>query len=843
MRPLISHIHKEEGKVEYTLLRSHLDNVGGRCASLIWKLRNHLHLEISVEDLISAAFISGVCHDFAKSKRQFQDYVWGGPGRDKNHALLSSIFTFLVAYDHFQKKPLPTRLLPFICAYAVNRHHGLLINLDGDEGAFALQKLELEYEIGKDKIDERIWSFEFKCSPTNLIVQYAKYKDSFFNIKLNKLGKQVNSFARYLRQEAEKLDSVNSMLIDLYFALFLLISVLTESDQACVIGVPEPEEAQTIDPRKIKEYAFDQPKAAQKMQKLREKAWKEIERFRYDANLPYARLTLPTGLGKTLMGLYAAGRLQEGSSAPIIYVLPYLSIIDQVSKTSRAALDTDKANIIQHHSLSFPEKGEDEKANFEQARFSLEQWNADLVITTFDQLLYSFLSAERAFIHRFYRLPGSVLILDEVQSMPARLIPAVDAFLQSLQKKISVKILYMTATQPPFLQNAVSVLKNEAAFFTPLKRTKLQLNVKESIPFTKYLDSLPDWMKKRKGKAILFVANTIRSSLTLFEHLSKLREERSEFKDLKLIYLSGNVVPVQRIQRINCIKGHLQSKPKPWLAVVSTQCVEAGVDIDMDEVVRDFAPWDSLMQVCGRANRAARDGTARVWIYRWLDDNVKGSREFNQYIYDSILSNATTRVIGRRKSIEEPRYWSIHRDYTKQLEEVLSTSESHEILQAALSWRFDEISDFRKLFRGTDVWKVSLLCEADTTSELLRDICTILWNKEKPELEAAYQWLLELCDSPGLFKPIQEFLRVKAEDIKKFAKEIKLRDKKKARYELIRLIQPMLQAYTISISVRRVENLPVGKIAADFPYLPTEYYDPIKGCMGTATGDLRSNIL
>jgi CRISPR-associated endonuclease/helicase Cas3 len=848
VRPLVSHIHKEEGRLDHTLLYDHLSSVGDRCASLIAKLRQHFHLAIAIDDLIDAAFITGVCHDFAKSKRQFQNYIWGGPSRDKNHAMLSSIFTFIVASDRFQEKSLPTSLLPFICAYAVNRHHGLLTNIDGEEGAFAQHKLEVEYEIGKDSIDERVWSFNFVCSLTNLKIQYGNYKSTLLSVDLVRLAQETNSFARWLRQKSEKPDSTDEWLFDLYFALFLTISVLTESDQACVIGASEPEEVQTIDPKKVKLYAFSQQKAAPKMQELRERAWEEVERFTCGNDLPSARLTLPTGLGKTLMGLYAAGKLQQDSTAPIIYALPYLSIIDQVSKTSQAALDTGVYKIIQHHSLSFPQGGEDEKANFEQARFSLEQWNADLVVTTFDQLLYSFLSAERGFIHRFYRLPGSVLVLDEVQSIPARLIPAVDAFLQSLQKKLSVKILYMTATQPPFLKNAVSMLKREEEFFTPLKRTKLRLNIQNSTPFTEYLDDLSEWMKKRKGKSILFVANTIRSSLILFEHLSKLRDE--QFKDLDLIYLSGNVVPVQRLNRINRIKKSLEdlrskftTKSKPWLVVVSTQCVEAGVDIDMDEVVRDFAPWDSLMQVCGRANRAAKNRVANVWIYRWIDDIGGSGREFNQYIYDPILINATASVIGGRKTIPEPQYSRIHRAYTELLEQILSTNEAQEILKSALSWRFDEIGNFQKLFRGVDSWKVSLLCEADTTSENLRDICTLIWDKDGPQIEEAQNRLIELCREQELFAPIQQFLRVTSQQIVGLTHQIKSGDKKKARHELMRLIQPMLQAYTVSISVKRLQDFPVGRISDDFRFLPRENYDAEKGCLAAASGDIRSNIL
>jgi len=840
MRSLISHPVGTRNSGEI-LLYDHLNEVGSRAARTILKVKANLKLAFPAEDLTLAAFITGICHDFGKAKKQFQDYIWGGKGKDKEHAILSSIFTFIVAANIFKDKDkLSKSLLPFVCAYAVNRHHGPLINLDE---AFEEAKLEHEFEVAKGAIDERLWQFKFELEDLDVVIAFENYRDSFLNAKIECLTKQANQFASLLRREAEKATANESWLVDLYFALLLIVSGLTESDLACVIDAPEPVSPCRINPEAVKNYAFSQPKASSEFQTLREKAWEEIDRFISQSPKGTLRLTLPTGLGKTLMGLYLSGQMQKEASSSIIYALPYLSIIEQATEVARSLFSQNGVSIIQHHSLSFPQEKDEEdkdKLNFQQARFSLENWDADLVITTFDQLLYSFLSSDRGFIHRFFRLPGSVLILDEVQTLPARLIPAVESLLQSLRKKLNLKILYMTATHPPFLKNVQPVLQNEEQFFKPLRRTQLRLELEKPIPFTKYLNGLSDWLRKRRGKNILFVANTIRSSLKLFDCINSFKEQDGDFQDVHLFYLSGNVAPVDRLKRINQIKKLLKDDSDKWIVVVSTQCVEAGVDIDMDEVVRDFGPWDSIMQICGRGNRFGSRACADVWIYRWLDDLTDQHREFYRYIYDPVFTDATLSMLSSYKTVREEEYLNLQRQYVQELEQRLAKTPSRELLEYALSWRFDEL-DFRKLFRGVDAWKMSLFCVADDTADKLKDIAIELWSSKKP-LEALK--LLEgLCNSAELFSPLKQFLRIEGEKIRQFIQRLQDQSERQLRYQLPRLLNPMFQAYTISVSVRTPEGLPLCYIAEGFPYAPREFYDSLRGFSPGKESGVLSNII
>lgn len=237
----------------------------------------------------------------------------------------------------------PINLLPFVCAYTVNRHHGILIDL-GD--AFSQDRISYELNlIRENPLPEEIWSFKF--TQGDITVNFGNYKDKFLNTEANKILREFHKFASVLRQNAELKDP-RLPLYDLYFALFLLISVLTEADHASIIKTQKQKELRGIDPKLVKEFAFGCPRASKSFQDLRERAWDEIENFSQEKTRVFS-LTLPTGLGKTLMGAYLAGTLGRGSG-PTIYV-PYLSIIEQTTNTMRSVF-TPSFRVLQQPQLS-----------------------------------------------------------------------------------------------------------------------------------------------------------------------------------------------------------------------------------------------------------------------------------------------------------------------------------------------------------------------------------------------------------------------------------------------------------------------------------------------------------
>ena len=804
------------------LLRDHLEAVALRASELILELEPFLCLSVPVVDLARAAFIAGCTHDFGKAKRQFQQYITHqkGANKDKEHSAVSSVFAFLVATSCFRHSAPHSKFLPFVCAYAVNRSHAALCNI---ESAFEEHTIIHQVQIARQSIAPEVWDFKFESERLGLTVRFCDYKADFQNKDIGEVVNRFQRFAFALRGKAKNQTAYDDFLVDLYLSLLLLVASLTEADIGSVIDAPSPNVGVPLDHARIYNYAFSKPKASGFFQTLRERAWAQIQRE--VAQLPQAfRLTLPTGLGKTLMGLYLAATVQEKDKPrPVVYALPYLSIIEQTSSEARRIFENNEVKVLEHHSLSFPKTGEaeGEVPNYEKARFLLEEWDGDLVVTTFDQLFYSFLSSDRGFIRRFVRLPGSVLVLDEVQTIPARLIPVVETFLEKIRDKLKAKVIHMTATHPPFLGGIPSLVADEKPYFEHLKRTRLHLCLKPT-PLSEFLETLPEWLVQRKGKKVLIVANTIRCAWEICNRLWQAKGEDESLRELELFYLSGSVVPIERLERIENIRELSKNNPRAWICVVATQCVEAGVDLDMDEGIRDFAPWDSLLQACGRVNRFGKRPCADVWVYRWVDDRT--GREFHSYIYDSVFCDATLEVIKEKGVLDEGDYFGVHQRYVQALQSRLSTEKSFELLQTALSWQFEDL-DFQALFRGAErAWKVSVFCIADETAEQLREIAIALWAEKNGE--RAFSLTLELCRSQR-FERLARFLRVQGEVVAKLAEGLKALEDRQLRLNLARLVSPMFHAYTVSLSVQRLENLPHFSIGEGFKCLDKEVYNSL----------------
>ncbi len=825
MHKLISHKFSDDDIIE---LADHLREVGSRAAKLVGEMP--LNLVFHKDDLVKAAFITGICHDFGKAKKQFQEYIWTGHKvKEREHAVISSIFGFIVSTKIFKSSEGLSRLIPFVCAYVINRHHGLLVDIDD---AFSPESLQVEYAVARNSIDERMWDLTFDVPYYGTVV-FKDFRDAFMSLQTDDIAREFKKFRVFLREQSERSGAENSPLIDLYLTLLVIVSTIAESDVACVIRAPLPEISSSIPVQKIEEFLSKlEDKGSETFRMLRKKAWKNVRSFISSNVSSTFKLNLPTGIGKTLMGLHLATKLQQKRRGLTIYSLPYLSIIEQVSDVARSVLcnEPDPLRVLQYHSLTFPEaRNSRESPNFEQARFATEDWDSDMVVTTFDQLFYSFLSGQRSFIRRFWRLAGATLILDEVQTVPSRIIPLIKAFLQRMSTKLEMKMLYMTATSPPFLNEAVKIIQEDEEFFTCLNRTCIILNL-EKIRLRDYLGSLPAFLSERKYKSIMFVANTIRCSFRLFEFLQRLKEEQEDFRNMQLFYISGAVVPIERINKIKEIKKLLESEStdKKWVVIVATQCVEAGVDIDVDEIVRDFAPWDSLMQVCGRANRNDRNPCATVWVHRWVDDERNNSNKlFADYIYDCVLLDATFEVLNNNpKELNESEYLTIQKRYNKELERRLSLDKYRSILANTLAWKFSEIDEFRKEFREGDAFKVSIFCVADETSARLKKIATLLWSSKDPQ--AALLELEKLVNSDH-FSKLAEFLKIDSPVLMDMIKDIKSKQGRSQLFEIQRMLSPMLRAYVISVSERTLKEAGVSFITEGFCFLDNHNYRSLLG--------------
>ncbi|MBI4027601.1 MAG: CRISPR-associated endonuclease Cas3'' [Verrucomicrobia bacterium] len=295
-------------------------------------------------------------------------------------------------------------------------------------------------------------------------------------------------------------------------------------------------------------------------------------------------LTVPTGGGKTLSAMAFALRhaLKHGHQR-VIYVIPYTSIIEQTG--SILADIFGHGNVVEHHCNLNPEK------ETLRSQLATDNWDAPIIVTTNVQFFESLYAAKPSRCRKLHNLVNSVVILDEAQLLPPELLtPCVDA-MNELVRNYGVTLVLATATQPalPKIDPPTEIIPRELNLYERLKRTKIQ--------FPASLQEPTDWaalaQRLRRHDQVLCVVNTRRDCHDLF----KLMPEGT-------VHLSALMCGAHRSTVIDETKAALKAGQP--VRVVSTQLVEAGVDIDFPVVYRALAGLDSVAQAAGRCNREGK---------------------------------------------------------------------------------------------------------------------------------------------------------------------------------------------------------------------------------------------
>ncbi|KAB1193635.1 CRISPR-associated endonuclease Cas3'' [Haloferax sp. MBLA0076] len=381
-----------------------------------------------------------------------------------------------------------------------------------------------------------------------------------------------------------------------------------------------------------------------------------------------ATLTLPTGMGKTLSGLSAAFALRDRLKGKrVVYALPFTSIIDQVVGELTDIYDDPGRLLTVHHHLSEttfdPDvDGDEVDLNDDVAGMLGESWRAGLTVTTFVQLFESLAGPANSQSMKLPALHDAVIVLDEPQSLPLDWWKLVPRLIRILTERYDASVIAMTATQPRLFEgtdvldnDVVELVQEPNTYFAACERVEYRLH--GSV--RRYLDDREGPVAyqdaaaairavARDDESALAVCNTIESARRLTKEVTDGRQHfvdvAEEYANLlrdspsadepgegvdstvlakrcrgdgpALIHLSTRLRPVDRLTLIETAK-KLTMSGVPVVAV-STQLIEAGVDISFDHVFRDLAPVDSIVQAAGRCNRSfeRNHGVVTVW---WLD--------------------------------------------------------------------------------------------------------------------------------------------------------------------------------------------------------------------------------
>lgn len=355
------------------------------------------------------------------------------------------------------------------------------------------------------------------------------------------------------------------------------------------------------------------------------------------AELPPGMFTLemPTGSGKTLTSMeFALRHTLHNKMKRIIYAIPFMSIVEQTAHVFKELLG--QGSILEHFSsydygfnaATFAEGGVAEDEMGAQERLLAQNWDAPIIVTTNVQLFESLFSNRVVRSRKVHNVANSVIVLDEVQTLPSALLKPTLAMLQSLVAVANVSVVLCTATQPsldeiwPFKTRPTRLLEDVAAY-DDLFRMRVSFDVDRALPENSY--SLDELSEELLGcSQVLCVVSTRRAARMAYDALEGLLPGSEG-----LYHLSALMVPEHRAHILAKIRARLLGGLS--CHVISTQLIEAGVDVDFPVVYREMAGIDSILQAAGRCNREGRmtsPGEVHVFCCAEFPHGGRGGRSW-----------------------------------------------------------------------------------------------------------------------------------------------------------------------------------------------------------------------
>ena len=320
-------------------------------------------------------------------------------------------------------------------------------------------------------------------------------------------------------------------------------------------------------------------------------------------------LTVPTGGGKTLTSLaFALEHAVKHGLERVIYVIPYMSIIEQTAAVFRDALRRDDADagdyIVEHHS-TFDEDLITKREAREKLRLAMENWDAPIIVTTAVQFFESLFSNRPSRCRKLHNVANSVIILDEAQTLPLQFLRPCVAAIDELARNWRASIVLCTATQPALGRNdgfrggferLRELAPDPTRLYRTLKRTRLR--VEGTVDDLHLADRL------RAERQVLCIVNTRRHARELYESVSGVDGS---------CHLTTSMCALHRRETLETVRARLTSGAP--VRLVATSLIEAGVDVDFPVVWRAVAGLESIIQAAGRCNREGRAPVGDVFVF------------------------------------------------------------------------------------------------------------------------------------------------------------------------------------------------------------------------------------
>ncbi len=656
--------------------------------------------DLASQLLFDIGYIVGAVHDIGKATGHFQEYIRSGGEiikHPKHHAPISAFVGKFVFEQYLESCDLlsyDAELLGYFVFTAIKRHHGRLLNFESEIVELYTLESDLMYQL-KD-----IWEPEVNdmmdqlLDPLGISFEWRKFQNylgSFVDICNAHAEFAYGTFEDKLI-EAQQQDQVK------YFYLHqALFSSLLMSDKSDVILNLKIDD-QRIESGLIEQYriqcGFEKPSS--EINRMKNQAYANVlnslsSNFSIDQHL-YS-ITLPTGLGKTITSFAAALAIKEAigeSCTRIVICIPFTSIIDQnftVFEDIMAQPSTEL--LLKHHHLADPRyKLSDDSVDQptqDESKFLIETWQSQVIVTTFVQFLETIFSNDKSKLLKFANLCNTVVLFDEVQQIPYPLWNLIRASLQVLGDKFGGYFILMSATQPLIFDpesEIVELVPQYKRYFQFFNRTRIINCSKSLVSLEDFCMLVADYHGQYPEKSILVILNTKSHTLECFKKLSEMIPESSA----DLYFLSTLITPFERKRIIQ----ELKSDDSNSKVIVSTQLIEAGVDISVDTVFRNIAPIDSLIQAAGRANRYSESPqVGEVYVYR-----IQELEKASSLIYGSDLIQKSMNALSQFDVILEKDYLDLIAGYFAEVRMQADNSDSG-MLESLRRLEFGTVGQFK----------------------------------------------------------------------------------------------------------------------------------------------------
>lgn len=573
-----------------------------RCAALYAKRA------VSCVGLGLAAYFTALLHDTGKqkerAKRYLEDAAAGRPVRrgSVNHTFAGT--RYILRRWHLSGGASLEDVAAELLAYAAGAHHGLFDCVSDDhKSGFSHRLTE-----GDSDIDESIQNFIQQC------VDEAELDELF-----------AQAFTE-LQGVFDKLGELNFDNDEIAFCVGmtarLLLSAVIEGDRRntaefmqAAMFIDPPEDMRPLWYARLS-YMEDKLKLlplSNPIDTARHRISQQCHEFAVRKAGVY-RLSVPTGSGKTLSALrYALAHAGHHNKRRIVFAAPLLSILDQNAAVIRDYVGDDSI-ILEHHSNVTRENGGEFSDGSE---LLTDNWEAPIIITTMVQLLNTLFSDKTGAIRRMWALCGSVIVLDEVQSLPVRMLSQFNAAVNFLSEFCDATVVLCSATQPcleaavhPLLHVPEEIVPCDKSLWDAFRRTELRYA--GNMP----LRNIPDFLQNvlANTKSLLVICNKKQQAEYLF------RELKREYTNC--FHLSASMCQAHRKDTLRILSDYL-NKHDEKIICVSTQVIEAGVDISFGSVVRLCAGMDNVVQAAGRCNRNGESDTpSPVYLIRCDDEKL-----------------------------------------------------------------------------------------------------------------------------------------------------------------------------------------------------------------------------